>query len=84
MVERNDVFKLTEEQMNLIDKMFWGPYKPEWKDKKGRAENGDGAIARRLGLKETVVSIYTDRISKDHFNRIKEERNLPKTSKKIK
>lgn len=68
--------KLTKEQTDLIDEMFWGPYKPEWKDKKGRVENGDGIISRRLGVKECNVSTYTDKISQAHFRRIEEERDL--------
>lgn len=62
--------------------MFWGPYKDEWKDRKGNADNRDCAIAKRLGLTTAIVSGYTDRICKLHFDRVEYTHDLLKKIRK--
>lgn len=50
--------------------MFFGPYKDEWKNKNGIVDNSDTAIGKRLGFEAYLISSYTTKICKDHFEKI--------------
>jgi len=67
---KEDLNVLSREQMDLIEIMFWGPYEPEWYDDKGRVDNRDSEIAKRVGASRSKVSEYTERISRNHFERV--------------
>ena len=69
-VSANQIYFLTREQEEDIYVMFFGPYKPEWKDKKGIVDNSDSAIAKRMKLPVHVVSNSISRICNDHFDEI--------------
>lgn len=62
--------QLTEEDRIMIELMFWGPYRPEWKNRKGLVENGDETIGKRLSIKTVIVSRYTELLCAEHFARI--------------
>jgi len=61
---------LTEKQRDSVYMMFFGPYLPEWRDKKGLVDNRDSEIASRLKVNTSLVSHYTELISREHFKRI--------------
>lgn len=49
---------LTEIEKEAIEKMFFGPFEPQWKDSMGRVDNRDQTIADRLSLPFSAVSLY--------------------------
>lgn len=69
-VSKNAPVILTEKQEKEIYTMFFGPYKEEWKDKKGIVDNSDSAIAKRMKLSTFIVNYATAKICKEHFDRI--------------
>jgi hypothetical protein len=49
---------LNPTQKEQIYRMFFGPYLPEWRDKKGIVDNTDETISKRLGISRDMVSYY--------------------------
>ena len=69
----NIITILTEEQKAEIHTMFFGPYKPEWRDYDGIIDNRDETIAKRLGINVSLVSSYIARIELKHFRKVMAE-----------
>jgi len=65
-----NISTLSEEQEKEIHTMFFGPYKKEWKDKKGIVDNTDSTIAKRMKLETSVVANVITRICKAHFKKV--------------
>jgi hypothetical protein len=61
---------LTDEDKKNIRRMFFGPYKKEWRDVTGQVDNRDDVIAKRLGLPYDNVKRYTIKIDKLHYQEI--------------
>ena len=57
----------TEEQKELVWRMFFGPYKEEWRDANGIVDNKDTTIAERTGLSYKSVLNYIAMRLKDHM-----------------
>lgn len=61
---------LAKAERELVYEMFFGPYKPEWKNEKGIVDNRDCEIAKRMGIETGVVSAYTEKIASIHFTSV--------------
>ena len=70
--------QISPEILEQIETMFFGPYKPEWKDAKGRVDNSDSAIGKRLNLSSFFVAFHTNKISEAHFKRVIKQINKTK------
>jgi hypothetical protein len=68
MVENNPLSLQNKED---IEAMLFGPFKPEWRDEKGRIINSDRAIAERINIKISTVSNYSTKLLVDHFKKLK-------------
>lgn len=66
-------FGLEPSQIETINKMFFGPYLPEWRDEKGIVDNTDLTIAKRLGIHDEDISAYLRIVTEQHFERIYHE-----------
>ena len=62
--------RLSREQQNLAREMFFGPYKPEWRDSEGIVDNRDSTIAKRIGVETGAISAYTEKIATVHFTKV--------------
>ena len=60
---------LSDEEREVIWRMFFGPYKDEWKDGNGIVQNSDRDIAERLNIPITVVAQFIiARLDKHFYN----------------
>ena len=71
-----DTYVLSDKAKELIHRMLFGEYEPEWFNSDGVVENSDRAIAERLGVPTRVVRNFTTRLSNEreaYFNQLLSE-----------
>jgi hypothetical protein len=69
---------LNPEQKDIIKRMIFGPYEPEWKNSKGIIMNSDREIGVLLNIKTSTISGHTSHIVEKHFERVINEINTPR------
>ena len=67
-------YNLTEEEMDQIHKMFFGPYKKKWMVD-GIVDNSTSTISKRLGLNYNSVSFYIDAELNKLIKQVQDENN---------
>lgn len=54
-VNRIKAIRLHLSKKQEVERMYFGPYEPEWYDNKGRVDNGYRVIAQRTGLSVPLI-----------------------------
>jgi hypothetical protein len=67
-INRKEPEYVSSEKILEIKRMFFGPYKPEWKDENGIVDNTDSTIAKRVNLSHGSVAFHTNKLSEEHYN----------------
>lgn len=68
-MKNNKPTKITEQQLDELEAMIYGPYEPEWFREDGVIANTTKEIAERMGVPNNVVVYHSNKIIKKRMNK---------------